>query len=167
MAVLLVLTLLAAGVWWRVLHHEQAAGASAAVPRACVPAASAAVLTVRPATVRLRVFNATGRRGLAGDVGTELRRRGFVVAATGNDPLAASRPVAGVGEIRYGSAAGVQALLVSLHATGMQLIRDARTDGVLDVVLGPGYRGLATGTELARGKAAMVARARTGAPARC
>ena len=89
-----------------------------------------------PVTVRVNVYNATSRQGLAG-----LARRvtcaaqGFAVAMVGNDPR--HRTVKGRGEIRYGArrragrADGTDASMA-----GARLVRDHRRDATIDLVAG-------------------------------
>src|SRR3954465_11469429 len=94
---LLVLALAALGVWWNVLRTE--GQKQQAEEQACA-SAQAAPPSLDPATVSVRVFNATDQSGLAGTVATELQSRGFVVDEIAND--SSGRTVTGVGEIRHG-----------------------------------------------------------------
>jgi len=91
-------------------------------------------------------------------VAGQLRRRGFSIAATSNDPLADSRQVLGVGELRYGGLGARQAQLVSWQFPGIRLAEDPRTDAVVDVAIGPAFRSLASAAQVtqAKKKAAVV-----------
>jgi hypothetical protein len=132
---ILVLGTVAGAVWWKVLRQE---GRAAAV------GACAAAATVDAHTVKLRVYNASTREGLARTVASQLTRRGFVVLATANDPLLDLRPVTtGWAEVRYGPAGTRQAQLVSAHVPGSRLFRDGRKDAVVDVALGQATRAMA------------------------
>ncbi|HEX6756541.1 MAG TPA: LytR C-terminal domain-containing protein [Mycobacteriales bacterium] len=146
---ILVLAAIAGGVWWRVLQRQETAAAA----EACAAAAA-----LDPRTVKLRVYNASTREGLARTVASQLTRRGFVVLATANDPLLDLRPVtAGWAEIRYGSAGARQARLVAAHVPGAKLFRDGRGDAVVDVALGPAFKRLSTAAEVAKATAAIDA----------
>src|SRR4051812_18909617 len=72
----------------------------AAQARACA-SAEAAAPSLDPATVSVRVFNATDKAGEAQKVTIALKDRGFSVGESANDPT--DRKVTGVGEIRYGA----------------------------------------------------------------
>ena len=152
-AVLMILGLsaLAGTVWLRVLDRVDAGAAGAA------PCAPATAEQQDPRTVKVRVYNATTRDGLARAVSAQLRERGFAVVTTTNDPLADRRRVTGTAEIRYGSRGTTQAKLLRSHVPGVKVYKDARKDAVVDVALGPGYRRLATAAELARGRQAIAA----------
>jgi hypothetical protein len=161
LAALSVLTLL---VWWRVLHRG---GESAAAQSTCqVPTLTAIALD--PRTVKLRVYNATEHVGLAKGVADQLRKRGFSIATTSNDPLGGSRRVQGVGELRYGPTGANQALLTSLYFPGIKLSQDPRTDAIVDVAIGPSYRSVATAAQVTKAKQQAAAQARAGkVPAGC
>jgi hypothetical protein len=149
---LLMLLALGAGagtVWWKVLHQRDAKAAA----DACAAAAA-----LDPHTVKLRVYNASTRQGLARTVATQFTRRGFVVLATANDPLLDLRPVTtGWAEIRYGAAGARQAQLVSAHVPGARLYRDGRKDAIVDVALGQAFKRLSTPAEMAKAMAAIQA----------
>src|SRR6188472_716709 len=76
---LLVLAVAAVAVWWYVIRQEKQQEAEQAA--ACSTAA-AAPPSLDPATVSLRVFNATDTAGLASTVTEALEARGFIVAET-------------------------------------------------------------------------------------
>jgi hypothetical protein len=156
LVMLAALSVLAVGVWWKVLHR----GDEGAVAAACPAPPRAAVLALDPRRVKVRVYNATEIQGLARKVASQLRGRGFSIAATSNDPLAGVRVVRGVGELRYGSLGSNQAQLVSWQFPGIRLAEDARTDAIVDVAIGPGFRALATPAQVSqtRKKAAPAAR---------
>lgn len=160
---LLVLAVLALGVWWKVLQGDEER--QAAADDACVttPAVSASALD--PATVQIRVFNATDRSGLATEIGTELGRRGFAVTEVGNDR--AEREILGIGEIRYGLRGGDQAQLVAAHFLGLTPVRDTRSDGLVDVAVGPDFDGMTPPDQVPGVLAAAESEARAAAPPGC
>jgi hypothetical protein len=139
-AVLCVLMVAVAVVWWRVLHKGED---SAAAQGACVTPTSK-VLALQPRTVKVRVYNATSTAGLAKTVADQLRKRGFAISTTSNDPLANVRKVDGIGELRYGQQGADQAVLLSLQFPGIRLAEDARTDAIVDVAVGPSFKTLPT-----------------------
>lgn len=141
---LLVLALAAMAVWWNVLGDERAReDAEAAV----CSSASAAPSELDPATVQIRVFNATDVPGRAGEVTTTLESRGFVVTETANDPTTAE--VTGVGELRFGTPGRETADFLRLYLPGATDRIDTRSSGLVDLVIGPDFAGLAGEEEVA------------------
>lgn len=147
---LLVLALLALGVWWQVLQRDEERIAAAAPP--CL-SLSPGTAPIDPATVQLRVFNASRSEGLAMTVGDELRSRGLQVVEVANDP--ADRDVQGVGEIRFGPAGVAQAIFVAAHFPELLRVPDTRSDLIVDVAIGPGYAGLLPPEQVPAAYAAM------------
>jgi hypothetical protein len=156
---LVALSVLALVVWWRVLHRG---GEATAV--ACPARTTTGVLALDPRRVRVRVYNATETSGLARKVADQLRRRGFSIAATSNDPLTGTRAVRGVGELRYGALGADQARLVSWQFPGIRLAEDPRTDAIVDVAVGPGFRALASSAQVNQAKRQAVAKAAQRSP---
>jgi hypothetical protein len=159
LVLLVALSVLAAMVWWRVLHR----GAGEATAGACPARPAAGVLVLDPRRVQVRVYNATSRSGLARAVAGQLRRRGFSIVATSNDPLADTREVRGVGELRYGALGARQAQLVSWQFPDIRLAEDPRTDAVVDVAIGPGFRALASASQVSQVKKRAAAAAKQSA----
>jgi hypothetical protein len=93
-----------------------------------------------PVTVRVNVYNATSRQGLAAALAQDLRDQGFVVAKVGNDPR--HRTLMGRGEIRYGRAGALAALLARTRMAGATLVRDHRRGATIDLVAGYGFEAL-------------------------
>jgi len=151
---LVALSVLAAVVWWRVLHR----GGGESTAAACPAGVQAGAVKLDPRRVKVRVYNATEKGGLARTVADQLRRRGFSIAATSNDPLSDTREVSGVGEVRYGSSGAQQAVLVSWQFPGIRLAEDPRTDAIVDIAVGPGFRRLATAAQVTQAKRKLVAR---------
>lgn len=141
---LLVLALAGAGVWWYVLRQD--AEREAVQEQACETAEQAAP-SLDPASVSVRVFNATDQAGLAQTVATQLQERGFTVAEIANDPT--DREVTGVGEVRHGPRGNDPAAFLALHLTGAGDHLDTRATAQVDLVLGPEFTALATPEEVA------------------
>jgi hypothetical protein len=142
---LLVLALAALGVWWNVLRQEKQQVAQE--QQACKSADAVAPPTLDPATLHLRVFNATDTSGLATTVAASFTERGFIVDEIANDP--SDRTVTGVGELRYGPRGAEAAKYVAVYVTGIGDFQDIRADGTVDVVIGPEFTTLASAEEVA------------------
>ncbi len=148
LAFLLVLTVLTAIVWWRVLHRPGASTPAAAPttvqPARCTPGAKAVRLP-NPRAVTVDVLNGAGRYHLATDVSTELKSRGFTMG-TPNSTAA----LGGVAEIRFGMAGRAGATLLSYHVPGAKLVLARRPDARIDLVLGSGFHALASPAAVSR-----------------
>ena len=105
-------------------------------PTPCSTAAPALV----PGRVKVNVYNATGRAGLAASTSTGLRLRGFVIGAVANDPARAK--IKGTALIRYGRKGSAAAKLVAAQVPGAKLAVDKRTTAVVDLVLGATFKTL-------------------------
>jgi hypothetical protein len=131
---LLVLALIAGGVWWTVFRED--AQLQAQQDAECAEA-EAAPQALDPATVSVRVYNASDQGGLAQSVADDLTARGFTVAEIANDPT--NREVTGVGEVRHGVGGKGTAAFVALYLPGARLWQDVRSDQRVDLVLGPEF----------------------------
>src|SRR5690348_15284914 len=100
--------------------------------------------------IQLNVFNASDQTGLAREIALELQQRKFKVdpAKATNDPL--GKPVkGGVAALRFGPKAVGAAWVVNayfLNSADLEFDIN-RQDNVVDVVLGPSFKKLATQTE--------------------
>ena len=131
---LLVLGLIATGVWWNVFRQD--AELQAQQDAECAEA-EAAPQALDPATVSVRVYNASDQGGIAQSVADDLRARGFTIAEVANDPT--NREVAGVGEVRHGVGGKSIAAFLALYLPGADLWQDVRSDQKVDLVLGPEF----------------------------
>ena len=136
---LLVLALAALGVWWNVLRQDAERRESA---EAACSSAAAAIPSLDPSTVTVRVLNASDLSGRAGQVAEALENRGFVVAEVGNDGT--NREVTGAGEVRYGARGRDAARFLSLQEPGVELYQDTRANATVDLVIGPEWTELAS-----------------------
>lgn len=101
-----------------------------------------------PKDVKINVFNATDKAGLASVVAADFKNRKFkVVKDPTNDPL--NKRVEGVAVLRYGpKMVGAAWLLRAYFLNQAQTELDLkRTDDVVDIVIGLQFRQLATVTE--------------------
>ncbi|MDG4767006.1 LytR C-terminal domain-containing protein [Solwaraspora sp. WMMD406] len=105
--------------------------------------------------VRINVYNATDTSGLAGSIADDLSNRKFQVEEAGNDPE--GRGIDDVAVLRYGpKAVGSAHLLRAYFLDQAKTEYDpARTDDIVDVVIGNAFRQLATTTEVNQSLAAL------------
>jgi hypothetical protein len=96
--------------------------------------------TLKPSQVKVNVYNASTRNGLARKVAGEMKDRGFVVGTIANDPL--HRSVKTTAEVRYGAKGKAGAQLVMSEVPGAKLVADKRKDASVDLVLGGSYEQL-------------------------
>jgi hypothetical protein len=155
LAFLLALSVLTGIVWWRVLHRPEPAGSTGKpvagqTAASCTPGVTAIRLP-RPASVTVVVFNGSGRDQLATKVTGQLKSRGF---KTGT-PLTAPTPLSGVGEIRYGTAGRAGATLLGYHLPGAKLTPENRAGTRINLVLGSGFRSLASADTVTRAVAGL------------
>ncbi|MGZ4609638.1 MAG: LytR C-terminal domain-containing protein [Actinomycetes bacterium] len=138
---LLVIGALAAA-WYAYLRDPGTETKTAAAPSASCPAPSPTPTVVPATLVKVNVFNATERRGLAATVAAELRKRGFRVGKVGNDP--AKRTVTGVAEIRSSPTGAGPARTVGAQVDGFVALPDQRKDPSVDFVIGASFKALRT-----------------------
>ena len=99
-----------------------------------------------PADVTVKVYNGTNTTGLADSVTNEFKNRRFTV----QKPAESKTKYKGVAEIRYGpDAVGRAQLLRAYFLDQSKLEYNAKRKGALiDIVIGSGFRQLATTTEV-------------------
>ncbi|MFD3703111.1 envelope integrity protein Cei [Nocardia sp. NPDC058658] len=91
---------------------------------------------------KVRVFNANGKSGQAGNIASALADLGFAGAPgtqVGNDPVYVSGDLTCTGQIRFGVNGRPAAASVQLVAPCAELIEDPRTDDTVDLVLGQAF----------------------------
>jgi hypothetical protein len=93
-----------------------------------------------PADIRLNVYNATDRNGLASAAAREMRTRGFAILDVANDPL--TKSVTGTAEVRGGAGSEAAASVVIAQVPGAVFVLDTRTDGTVDLVVGEAFEAL-------------------------
>jgi hypothetical protein len=138
---------LVAGAWWWQSRPTEAGFTSG--PAVSCPSPSPPPTVVPIAAVKVNVYNATEKRGLASQVATQLRKRGFVVKKVDNDPL--GRTVTGAAEVRSSTlGAGAARTLTAQVAPAGQVgaapavtaVPDQRKDATVDLVIGAAWHGL-------------------------
>ena len=141
---LVVLAVAAVAVWWYVIRQEEQ---HVAEKQAACSTVAAAAPSLDPASVSLRVYNATDTAGLATTVANSLKERGFTVGEIANDT--SGREVTGVGELRHGSLGKDNADYVRLFMKDAGDYPDTRATDVVDVVIGPELTTLASAEDVA------------------
>jgi hypothetical protein len=154
----LVFLVLVAGVVWTVALTRPAKVHEAAVcnpPPQAVGSAPAqlgeqvsrtAMADVTPAKLgdtKVRVLNASGRGGQAGDVAGAMKDLGFAQPTAANDPLYAGTKLNCQGQIRFGTAGQTTAAAVWLVAPCTELFNDNRADDSVDLAVGTEFTALA------------------------
>lgn len=102
---------------------------------AAPPCPPEGTLPVTYAETQVRVLNGAGTAGLAGQVGSELVARGFVVTATENF----AGGYAGTSLIRFGEAGLRSAYTLAAQLEAPVLELDRRADATVDLVLGSSF----------------------------
>lgn len=99
------------------------------------------------ADANVKVLNANGQTGQAGQVASELGEMGFATSgndSVGNDPLYPNQDLTCHGQIRYGADGKAQAAALQLAAPCMQLVTDGRSGTNVDLALGSYFQELST-----------------------
>lgn len=140
---LLVLSMLTAIVWWRVLHRPDASSSTApksstAAPLTCTPGGKAIRLPA-PNSVLVVVLNGADRNQLATQVSTQLKARGFRTGTPTNAPTT----MPGIAEIQFSSAGRAGATLLSYYVPGARLVAGTPVGSSVNLVLGTGFHALA------------------------
>ncbi|MEU6001548.1 MULTISPECIES: LytR C-terminal domain-containing protein [unclassified Streptomyces] len=98
----------------------------------------------KPGQIKVNVFNATPRGGLAKDVAAELKKRGFTVGKVDNAPKAYDKKVKGTGILLGAKSATDTAVpVLGTQLAGAESRTDARKGGEVDLILGSKFKDLA------------------------
>jgi LytR cell envelope-related transcriptional attenuator len=124
---------------WNTITDPNPADAEITGATTCIPALPTDAPA--PTDIRLNVYNATARNGLASHIARALRERGFAIVDVANDPL--GRTVTVPAEVRAGVDNEAAAAVVVAQVAGAVFVADNRTDDSVDLVAGDGYRRLA------------------------
>ena len=158
-AVVAILALICAIVWIKAMtteadsHEAMACNAPAPVadPNAAQPAAlgqqvsASRLKDVEPAPLaqsKVRVYNASGQSGLAGQIAGRLQTLGFAnppAPKVANDPVYVNGDLTCTGQIRFGVEGRRAAAAVQLVSPCAELIEDTRTDDTVDLALGSAF----------------------------
>jgi len=121
-------------------------------PRLGDRVSSSALIDVAPAKLadtKIRVLNASGQGGQAGEVAGALRDLGFAAPTAANDPIYAGSRLACQGQIRYGETGKADAAAAWLVAPCVELYQDDRQDDSVDLVIGTDFTSLANSDDIA------------------
>lgn len=111
----------------------------------CTPSPSAAAVKTlpKPAQIKVNVYNATPRAGLAKTTADELKKRGFIIGKVGNAPAAFDKKIPGTG-ILLGAPAAADGPFTVLGAQlrGAKPQHDERKTKDVDLLLGTAFKSL-------------------------
>ncbi|OLP00359.1 hypothetical protein BVU76_20870 [Mycolicibacterium porcinum] len=122
-----------------------------AAPKLGEQVANSAMTEVTPAPLaetRIRVLNASGQGGQAGEVAGALRDLGFAQPEAANDPIYSTTRLECQGQIRFGPSGRTAAAAVWLVAPCMELFQDERPDATVDLALGTEFNELASNDDI-------------------
>lgn len=122
-----------------------------AAPKLGTRVSSSALIDVAPANLaetKIRVLNASGQGGQAGEVAGSLRDVGFAAPAAANDPIYAGTRLSCQGQIRFGAAGKPSAAAAWLVAPCVELYQDDRPDESVDLVIGNDFASLASSDDI-------------------
>lgn len=101
------------------------------------------VTPAKLADTKIRVLNASGQGGQAGEVAGALRDLGFAQPTAANDPLYANARLNCQGQIRFGANGKPGAAALWLVAPCVELYQDDRKDDTVDLAIGTDFTTLA------------------------
>ncbi|WP_431232612.1 envelope integrity protein Cei [Mycolicibacterium psychrotolerans] len=104
------------------------------------------MIDVAPAKLvdtKIRVLNASGQGGQAGEVAGALRDLGFAQPTAANDPIYTNTRLSCQGQIRFGTSGRAAAAAVWLVAPCVELFQDDRKDDTVDLAIGTDFTTLA------------------------
>ena len=118
------------GIAWQFAQREPSdevasqPKASCPEPAAQTSSETAKVPVVPAEKVKVNVYNATSRAGLASDTANALKRRGFRIGKVANDPT--NRKVTGEAEVRHGPKGKAAARTVGAQVGDVVYVPDRR-----------------------------------------
>jgi hypothetical protein len=97
------------------------------------------VTPAKLADTKIRVLNASGQGGQAGEVAGALRDLGFAPPTAGNDTVYENTRLACQGQIRFGPSGRAAAAALWLVAPCTELYQDQRGDDTVDLAIGTDF----------------------------
>ena len=128
------------------------APSGAAAPELGDRVADSSMIDVAPAKLadtKIRVLNASGQGGQAGEVAGALRDLGFAAPTAANDPIYAGTRMTCQGQIRFGQAGRAGAAAAWVVAPCLELYQDDRDDDSVDLVIGTDFTALSDSDDIA------------------
>jgi len=109
----------------------------------CKPSAVPAKVLPKPGQIKVNVYNATPRGGLAKTTADELKKRGFAIGKVGNAPASYDKKVPGAG-ILLGAptAANGSFSVLGTQLRGATAKTDTRKTQDVDLILGTAFKAL-------------------------
>jgi hypothetical protein len=107
------------------------------------------VAPAKLADTKIRVMNASGQGGQAGEVAGALRDLGFAAPTAANDPIYAGTRLTCQGQIRFGQGGRGGAAAAWLVAPCVELYQDDRKDNSVDLVIGTDFTSLTNSDDIA------------------
>ena len=101
------------------------------------------VAPAKLADTKIRVLNASGQGGQAGDVAGALKDLGFGQPSAANDPIYVSTRLTCQGQLRFGPAGQAAAAAAWLVVPCVELFQDQRADDTVDLAIGTEFKALA------------------------
>lgn len=120
-------------------------------PRLGSRVSGSALVDVAPAKLaetKIRVLNASGQGGQAGEVAGALRDLGFAAPTAANDPIYAGTRLTCQGQIRFGQDGRAGAASAWLVAPCVEMYQDDRKDDSVDLVIGTDFTSLANSDDI-------------------
>lgn len=139
-------------------EKTSAAGRGKDCAKAAAPSAPARNATLlKPAKIKVNVYNATKRGGLAKETADELKKRGFTVGKVGNAPPEYDKKVKGPGMV-LGAPKSVSGVLPVLgtQLRGAVQKADTRKGTDVDLILGTAFKSLSTKKDADKALAALA-----------
>lgn len=122
----------------------------------------------RPAGIKVNVFNATPRSGLAKKTADELRKRGFTIGQVGNAPKEFDKKVPGPGLVLGAKTSAQGALpVLATQLAGAQQRTDARGAGDVDLILGTAFTKLTPQAAATQALSALTSPSPAPSPSSC
>ncbi len=128
-------------------------------PKTCPsPSASApAKVLPKPAAIKVNVYNATSRSGLAKSAADELEKRGFVIGKVDNAPAAYDKKVPGTGLLLGApTAADGSFPVLGTQLPDAERKTDARRTGEVDLIIGTKFKAFSTPAAAASALSALT-----------
>ncbi|MFG3495924.1 LytR C-terminal domain-containing protein [Streptomyces sp. NPDC047928] len=144
-----------------------AAGSRCSPAKPAAPAAPRQVLP-KPGDITVNVYNATPRGGLAKTTADELKKRGFAIGKVGNATAAYDKKVPGTGILLGAPGATKGAFpVLGTQLKGATVKTDTRATADVDLIIGSGFKTLATPEDATAAMTALTRPAPAPTPSGC